>query len=677
MSEVRDGGTLRAALAAIAGNLSFSWTPGARTLFSDLHPVRFGELGHNPTALLSELTDEDLTREFTTEYAMKLARVQERLEAEAERVTWWQQQDQPDDFLVAYFSAEFGLDQSLPTYSGGLGVLAGDHLKSASELGVPLVGIGLFYSRGYFRQRLDEGDRQVERYPRNDNARLPMTLVPMAPTVLLADEEDTLVPIRIGVWKVKVGRVSLYLLDTKVEGNPDWARDVTNTLYGGDRLNRLRQELVLGVGGVRVLRELGLAPTVFHMNEGHSAFLQLERLRELVEERRVERDEALERLRSSTVFTTHTPVPAGNEVFDPELVRRNIGPLVERCGFEWDEFAELGKVRAEDEVFGLTPFALRTSAYANGVSELHGAVSRELWQELGVPITSITNGVHVRTWLAGELEGLLGTTSPNLERALELRDEDLWSAHRAAKARLLEFIRRTRRAPALDPEALTIGFARRFATYKRAGLLFSQPERLARLLGDAGRPVQILLAGKAHPADEEGKDVIQGVVDFARSAEGAGHVVFLPDYEMTLARRLVQGVDIWLNTPRRPMEASGTSGMKAALNGVLNCSILDGWWAEGYSPARGFAIGTEDAAATEEEQDAADAEALFAALEQQVLPAYYERDEHGLPQRWIEMMRHSIAELGTQFSTNRMVMEYVERLYLPAHRESRSVGSLA
>jgi glycogen phosphorylase len=666
MSEVHDGGTLRAALTEIAGNLSFSWTPGARTLFSDLSPKRFGELGHNPTALLSELTDDDLGRAFTTEYAMKLARVQERLEAEAERVTWWQEQDGPEDFLVAYFSAEFGLDESLPTYSGGLGILAGDHLKSASELGVPLVGVGLFYSRGYFRQRLEHGDRQVERYPRNDNARLPMTLVPMAPNVLLADHEGNLVPVRIGVWLVKVGRVSLYLLDTKVEGNPDWARDVTNALYGGDRLNRLRQELVLGVGGVRVLRALGLAPTVFHMNEGHSAFLQLERLRELVEDEGVDRDEGIEQLRASTVFTTHTPVPAGNEVFDPELVRQNLSLLVERCGFEWDEFAALGKIDPDDGGFGLTPFALRTSAYANGVSKLHGAVSREMWKDLGVPITSITNGVHARTWLSGELEGLLGTTTLNYERALSLPAEDLWSAHRAGKARLLEFISRTRGAPHLDPEALTIGFARRFATYKRAGLLFSQPERLARLLDDG--PLQILLAGKAHPADEAGKEVIQRVVDFARRSEGATRIVFLEDYEMTLARRLVQGVDVWLNTPRRPMEASGTSGMKAALNGILNCSILDGWWAEGYAPTRGFAIGGEETAETEEEQDALDAEALFAVLEQQVLPAYYERDERGLPPRWIEMMRHSIAELGSEFNTNRMVKEYVERLYLPAHR---------
>jgi glycogen phosphorylase len=674
MSDVHDGATLRDALAEIACNFSFSWTPGARVLFADLAPERFGELGHNPMALLSELTDDDLERALTAEYAVHLGRVQERLSVELERRTWWQERHLPDDFLVAYFSAEFGLDESLPVYSGGLGILAGDHLKAASELGVPLVAVGLFYRRGYFRQRLDGNDRQLERFPRNDTSRLPLTLVPMAPVVELADDNGNLVPVRIGVWLAKVGQVSLYLLDTKIEGNPDWARDVTDTLYGGGRENRLRQELVLGIGGVRVLRRLGLEPTVFHMNEGHSAFLQLERLRALVEEDGIDHTLALQRLRSSTVFTTHTPVPAGNEAFDPGLVEQNVGALVERCGISWPDFAELGKVEPDDARFGLTPFALRTSGYANGVAQLHGAVSREMWHVLWpdlpvdeVPITSITNGVHGRTWISDELEELLGYTAPNFERALKLGDDVIWAAHRAAKERMLEFISRTRHADDLDPDVLTIGFARRFATYKRAGLIFSQPERLLRLLGDPDRPLQILVAGKAHPADDGGKDMIQHVVDFARNPACAGRVVFLEDYEMMLARRLVQGVDVWLNTPRRPMEASGTSGMKAALNGVLNCSILDGWWAEAYTPDVGFAIGDHDARETEEEQDLADAEALFAVLEQQVLPTYYERDKRKLPTRWIDMMRHSIAELGTQFSTNRMVVEYVERLYLPAH----------
>jgi len=684
MVETHDGATLRAALGEIAGNFSFTWTPGARQLFADLAPRRFAELHHNPKALLTELTDDDLAGALSPEYLVRLGHIQERLAAEREAVTWWHERRGPEDLLVGYFSTEYGLDESLPIYSGGLGILAGDHLKAASELGVPLVGIGLYYRRGYFRQRLEGGDRQMERYPRNDTSRLPLALVPMAPTVELADENGQLVTVRLGVWRVKVGHVSLYLLDTKVEGNPDWARDVTDTLYGGDRENRLRQEVVLGVGGVRVLRRLGLAPTVFHMNEGHSALLQVERLRELVEEAGLDPGAALEQLRSSTVFTTHTPVPAGNEVFDAGLVRRNVGHLVARCGLEWEDFAELGKLEPDDAVFGLTPFALRTSAWANGVSELHGAVSRVMWHGLWsdrpageVPITSITNGVHARTWISDELEDLLGHASPDFSRALELPDDVLWTAHRASKERMLDFIARTRGVEGLDPETLTIGFARRFATYKRAGLLFSKPDRLLRLLRDPERPVQILLAGKAHPADEAGKDLIQRVVEFAREHADGSRVVFLPDYEMTLARRLVQGVDVWLNTPLRPMEASGTSGMKAALNGALNCSILDGWWAEGYTPARGFAIGNGDVLEADDAQDAADAESLYRVLEEEVLPAYYERDEHGLPPRWIEKMRHSIAELGPLFSTTRMVAEYTERLYLPAHEELRKLLAAA
>jgi glycogen phosphorylase len=686
VAEVHDGAALRAALLEIASDFSFTWIAETRLLFAELEPRRFAELHHNPTALLTELTDEDLARALTPAYLERLARVERRLARDRGEETWWRSRGGPADLLVAYFSAEFGLDESLPVYSGGLGVLAGDNLKAASELGVPLVGIGLFYRRGYFRQQLDAQDRQLERYPRNDPSRLPLELAPMAPVVELADDGGELVPVRVGVWRVQVGRVSLYLLDTKIEGNPKWARDVTDILYGGDRENRLRQELVLGIGGVRVLRRLGLEPTVFHMNEGHSAFLQLERMRELVEEQGLSADDALERLRASTVFTTHTPVPVGNEVFDPELVRRNLEGTVERCGVAWEDFLALGKVDPAEKGFGLTPFALRTSKYANAVSELHGAVSRELWHGLWpelrvdeVPITSVTNGVHQRTWISGELEGLLGDTDPQFERAREVPAAELWAARRSAKKRLLEFAVSTRGARELDPDVLTIGFARRFATYKRASLLFSNPERLGRLLADAERPIQVLVAGKAHPADEGGKDVIQLVVDFAREPAAAGRVVFLEDYEMTLARRLVQGVDVWLNTPRRPLEASGTSGMKAALNGVLNCSILDGWWAEAYSPACGFAIeGAAGADASEAEQDEADAEALYALLEEQVLPAYYERDEQGLPQRWIALMRESIAELGPRYGTARMVAEYVERLYLPAHEgEPRAARRVA
>jgi glycogen phosphorylase len=670
---------LREALRRIAGNLWFSWLPGARALFESLDPDRFAALDHNPTALLAELSDEELAARATPELLARLEQVLAELEHEERRTTWWERRGEDDRFGVAYFSAEFGLDESLPIYSGGLGVLAGDHLKSASDLGVPLVGVGLFYREGYFRQQLDAADWQTERYPTNDPERLPVTLEHTT-TIELADASGALVPVEVQAWRVQVGRVLLLLLDTDVETNPEWARTITDKLYGGDREHRLRQELVLGIGGTRVLRGLGVNATVFHMNEGHSAFLQLERLRELVEEEQLPRETALQRLRASTVFTTHTPVPAGNEIFDAALVERNVGELVRRCGFTWDEFVALGRVQPADGGFGLTPFALRTSTYANGVSALHGEVSREMWHGLwpdrptdDVPIGSVTNGVHPRTWITDELHELLGTeedtASPDFARAYELDGEALWRVQRNARAELLRFMR-TRGLPgSFDPDALTIGFARRFATYKRAALVFSEPDRLARLLADDDRPIQIVMAGKAHPADEGGKTLIQKVVAFARSAQANGRVVFLPDYEMTLARYLVQGVDVWLNNPRRPLEASGTSGMKAALNGVVNVSILDGWWAEGYSSETGFAIGGDWFAGSDEAQDAADADALLTVLEQEVLPAYYERDERGLPPRWLELMRNSIAELGARFNTNRMLVEYVESLYLPAHRD--------
>jgi starch phosphorylase len=675
---------LRAALAAIAGDLAFSWTPGARALYADLDPERFEAVDHNPIALLAGLPDERLAAALTPEYAARVEAVREAIRAEESRRTWWERRGEDDRFLVAYFSCEFGLDESLPIYSGGLGVLAGDHLKSASALGVPLVGVGLLYRRGYFRQALDSHDRQTERYPANDPERLPLAPEDAVVEVELDDDDGVPTGVRARVWRATVGRVPLYLLDTDVEGNPPWACSIADVLYGGDRQHRLRQELVLGLGGVRALRALGHEPTVFHLNEGHSAFLQLERLRELVEEQGLDRETALRGLRSSTVFTTHTPVPAGNEVFDAALVRRNVARLVERCGFaSWDEFAALG-VDGDPARFGLT-------AYANGVSALHGEVSREMWHGLWpgrrageTPIGSITNGVHARTWLDERLGALLGseedTAAPDFARAYDLDDETLWRTHAAAKARLLAYARQRferqageRRGArlAFDPDALTIGFARRFATYKRAGLLFGEPERLGRLLADSERPLQIVFAGKAHPADEGGKELIAQVVRFTRDPRSHGRVVFLEDYEMTLARFLVQGVDVWLNNPRRPLEASGTSGMKAALNGGVNCSILDGWWAEAASPEVGFAIGGDTVAGSDGEQDAADAEALFDVLEQQVLPAYYERDERGLPPRWLELMRNSIAQLGARFNTDRMVMEYVEALYLPAHRGAR------
>jgi starch phosphorylase len=557
----------------------------------------------------------------------------------AETVTWWERTRGEDDLLVAYFSMEFGLHERLPIYSGGLGVLAGDHLKAAADLGVPLVGVGLLYRGGYFRQGIDAAGRQTEDYQ------------PVDPEAVGLVRENVTVSVEIGsstieaaVWRKDVGPVSLYLLEV------DW---LTDALYGGDREHRIRQELLLGVGGVRALAALGIEPTVFHLNEGHSAFLQIERLRALVAGG-MSTESALEHIRRSSVFTTHTPVPAGNEVFDEELVARYVGPLALEAGLDRAHLLALGRF-GDKPGFGLTPLALRLSAYANGVSDLHGAVAREMWEQMWpgqeTPIGHVTNGVHLGTWLDPALDVLLREhgvqpdappEEGNWAAARELPSDALWRAHTNAKAHLAE-------RAMIDRELLTIGFARRFATYKRAGLVFSQLERLLAL------PLQIVVAGKAHPADDPGKDVMQGIVELARKPGSQGRVVFLEDYDLGLARTLVRGCDVWLNTPRRPYEASGTSGMKAAVNGVLNLSVLDGWWAEGYSPEVGWAI--------EGTSDEADREQLYRLLEEQVVPTFVEDRE-----RWVEMMKASIAELSPRFSMQRAVIDYVDRYYLPAHQ---------
>jgi starch phosphorylase len=661
MNEIRT--RLRGALEEIAANFAFSWHEPARDLFERVDPALWSAVDHNPTAFLADL--EAVPGD--PQLAADAERVRDAIAVELIAPAWWDEEHgEEHGFLTAYFSAEFGVDESLPIYSGGLGVLAGDHLKSASELGVPLVGVGLLYRQGYFRQALDESGRQRERYPENDPRRLALTEEPVTVHVDLAGET-----VAARVWRADVGRTRLYLLDTDLEENSARARRITDVLYGGDREHRLRQEIVLGVGGVRALEALGLVPSVFHMNEGHSAFLALERIRALVAHGRP-LGEALAEVRASSVFTTHTPVPAGNEVFDPELLRTYLSSLVAACGLGWDDFLALGASDGSDGGFGMTALALRVAGRANGVSQLHGEVSRRMWAGLfpgegDAPIGSVTNGVHARTWISGGLEQLLRSRGvrpeaapgrQSWERAQEVELGALWQERRARKRILAA-------RAGLDPDALTIGFARRFATYKRAGLLFSDPERLARLLADDARPLQIVLAGKAHPADEGGKDVMQDVVEFSRGPLARGRVVFLADYEMSLARRLVQGVDVWLNTPCRPQEASGTSGMKAALNGVLNASILDGWWAEACDPSLGFAIG-----GAEEAHDERDAEALYRTLEERVLPAYYERDEDGVPRRWLALARTSIARVGATFTTGRMVAEYVERYYLPAHRDA-------
>jgi glycogen phosphorylase len=545
--------------------------------------------------------------------------------------TWWSQAHRDDDLLVAYFSMEFGLEARLPIYSGGLGVLAGDHLKAAAELGVPLVGVGLFYRGGYFTQGVSAEGRQTESYKALDPEELGLVREPVDVEVDLSG-----IPVTAAVWRHDVGSVPLYLLDVP------W---LTDALYGGDREHRIRQELLLGVGGVRALAALGIEPSVFHVNEGHSAFLTIERARMLVESGATTGD-ALEHVRRTTVFTTHTPVPAGNEVFSNELVAQYAGNLAGLAGLTNQELLGFGRANGDDG-FGLTPLALRLSAHANGVSQLHGEVAREMWHELGLPIDAITNGVHLGTWLAPELAelargaGVQPEAPPdwaNWQAARAIDPGALWSTHAGLKHRLAE---RT----GLDPELLTIGFARRFATYKRAGLVYSDLDRLLAL------PVQVVVAGKAHPQDVPGKDVMQEIVRLSRGA-AKGRIVFLEDYDIDLARLIIPGCDIWLNTPRRPYEASGTSGMKAAVNGVLNLSVLDGWWAEAYDPSYGWAI--------EGSTDEDDVEQLYSLLENEVVPRFAARDA------WLEMMKSSIAELAPRFSMQRTVIEYAERYYLPA-----------
>jgi starch phosphorylase len=554
--------------------------------------------------------------------------------------SWWQQTHGDEDgLLVAYFSMEFGVEARLPIYSGGLGVLAGDHLKAAADLGVPLVGVGLFYRGGYFTQTVSVAGRQNESYAPLDPEALGLVREPVTVEVDLAGQT-----VRPAVWRYDVGAVPLYLLDVDM---------VTDALYSGDREHRIRQELLLGVGGVRALEALGIAATVYHVNEGHAAFLTIERARQLVA-RGVPSSDALEQVRATTVFTTHTPVPAGNEVFGDDLVLRYVGGLAEEAGVSQDDLLGLGR-SDQNDAFGLTPLALRLSAYANGVSELHGEVAREMWRSLwpaGEPkIGHVTNGVHLGTWLAPELDELLRSVSvrpeappdwAGWENVHELDDDGLWEVHTRLKRRLVDMA-------GLDPDRLTIGFARRFATYKRAGLVYSDLERLLEL------PVQIVVAGKAHPQDAQGKDVMQRIVELSRG-EAARRVAFLPNYDIDLARMLIPGCDIWLNTPRRPYEASGTSGMKAAVNGVLNFSVLDGWWAEAYDPAYGWAI---DGAS-----DEADAAQLYRVLEQEVVAAHRDRS------RWVEMMKQSIARLAPRFSMERAVIEYTDRYYLPAVRSS-------
>ena len=689
----------------IAHNLWWSWRPEVVVLFRLINPPRWRALDHNPIAMLREYTPEEFERrvlELSLHTSINVAyrRFQKYI---SERTLWSRQNagvlgSRP----VAYFSLEFGIHESVPIYSGGLGILAGDHIKSASDLGVPLVAIGLFYSKGYFRQQIDANNNQVEKYVDTDVNNVPFEPVYDKDGNKLKVHVTTKDgPIYAQVRRIAVGRTTLLLLDTDVEENTQKVRELTGTLYGGDKEMRIRQELICGVGGVRALRALGIKPGVYHLNEGHNSFVTLEAIRELREETGLSFDEASRDIAQKTVFTTHTPVAAGHDYFSKELVVRHLEPLYTELGLSEQEFLALGRKDPNDdgEEFCMTILGMKLSRYANAVSSLHGVVTRRMWHSLwpdkreeDLPIGHVTNGVHVPTWMAPQIRILLERNLPNwTEDSIDpdvwsgvygIDSGELWETHFALKKQLIDFARRQvsrqmRRNNAseeeleaagriLDPDALTIGFARRFAEYKRAFLVVQDEERFDKIVNNPDRPVQFVFAGKAHPADNIGKAVIKKIIDVQRNPRFSNKVVFLEDYDITVARHLVQGVDVWLNNPRRPLEASGTSGQKAVLNGALNFSILDGWWAEAYDGTNGFAIGDGLTHVDPKVTDERDNAALLDALENIVVPTYYARGEHGVPFAWIRLMKNSMATLAWRFSAHRMVADYVKNAYLPA-----------
>jgi starch phosphorylase len=691
---------------ALARNLWWSWDHDSANLFLDLDPSRWSELNHNPVSMLAEFPlakletrAAELVLHSRINYAYR--RLLEYLEADR---TWGARHAgvlRPHP--VAYFSAEFGLHESLPVYSGGLGVLAGDHIKSASDLDIPLVGIGLFYGQGYFRQRLDANGWQQEEYLETDVNHLPMVAAIGTngrPVVVQIDTRSG--TLRAKVWRVNVGRRDLLLLDSDVEGNAPEDRELTSRLYGGGLRIRIRQELLLGVGGLRALKALGITPGVLHLNEGHSAFAVLEAVRMRMEEEGIGFEAAVPRVSREVVFTTHTPVPAGHDRFDAALTEEHLGPLRESLGLSQESLLGLGRENPnnQDELFCMTVLALRLSRRANAVSALHGEVSRAMWTGLfrdkaedDVPIGHITNGVHVPSWLAPQMFRLydrhlgpgwhLRSSEAKIWEGIEnVDDGELWETHLSLKSRLLEFVRRRaveqaarrgespevlqRLGRVLSPDALTIGFARRFATYKRANLILKDIGRLVSMVNDPKRPVQFVFAGKAHPLDEPGKRMLQQIAQLMRDSQFSDKFVFVEDYDINVGRHFVQGVDVWLNNPRRPFEASGTSGQKVVLNGGLNLSVPDGWWAEAYDGMNGFSIGAGRTHSNASVHDIRDGEDLMRALREEVIPLYYQRDRDGLPRGWIKRMKRTIRTLGWRFNADRMVMDYTTKCYVPA-----------
>jgi len=690
-------------LTELAYNLWWSWNPDARELFKHLDLTLWQNTQHNPVQLLQEITEKELDSAANDSlFYQRYKKVMMDFDREMKNGHTWYNQSYPSDknLQVAYFSAEFGLHSSLPIYSGGLGILSGDHAKEASDLGIPLVGVGFMYPQGYFRQRIPAHGWQEAVYEQLNLNR--------APIVQMTNEDgsEMEVCVHMGgrdvfarIWHVQVGRVPLYLLDTDVDENDPWDRELSARLYSGDSEHRIRQEIMLGIGGVRALRALSIKPNVWHMNEGHSAFLVLECIRELVNTGATF-DEAAAEVSKKSLFTTHTPVPAGHDAFPFHMVEQYFAGYWDEIGLSREQFLDLGRHEEEwGTSFNMTVLALRMSGQANGVSKLHERISREMWRDVwavtdieDVPITSVTNGVHVPTWIPIELNLLLNKylgpdwrdhhDDPTLwERIFDIPDVELWSYHVSLKHKMLNFLRERARnrwingsndptqimtsGTLLNPDALTIGFARRFATYKRASLIFRDLERLRMILGDEHRPVQIIFAGKAHPEDDPGKSLIQSIYNMAKRSQLGGRVAFIEDYDMHMARYLVQGVDIWLNTPRRPREASGTSGQKAAVNGVINLSVLDGWWVEGFNGANGWAIGDEVDYDDPDTQDEIDADSLYSLLEEEIVPLFYDRDRDDVPRGWVALKRESMRSNAPRFSTRRMLKEYAG-LYINA-----------
>jgi starch phosphorylase len=694
-------------LPELAADLWWTWNHEAREVFRRLDYQLWRQTAHNPVLLLQQISQELLNQaaadaRFLKTYDAALVALDA---ARAAKDTWWQKRFPDVDGPIAYFSAEFALHQSLPIYAGGLGVLAGDHCKEASDLGIPLIGVGFMYPQGYFHQAVSPEGWQQEVYERLNWAEAPIepAITPEGQPCVIA------VPlgnrsVLVSVWRVRLGRVKLYLLDTDLEENAPWDRELSARLYGGDRETRIQQEIILGIGGVRALKAMGSSPAVWHLNEGHAAFVVLQRIRDMIEHGE-SFDAALAEVRRTTIFTTHTPVPAGHDAFPFQLVETHLAGAWGTLGSYRDQFMALGEYdNGSGTMFNMTALALRTAGATNAVSQLHGKVTRDMWgpiwpglSEDKRPVRAITNGVHVPTWLSAELMALFDEYLPSgwheqhddpaiWQRVLDIPDDVLWQARNALRYYLFAFIRERARqrwkeehvsaarvvaaGTLLDPNALTLGFARRFTGYKRPELVFHNPDRLLGILNALRRPVQIVFAGKAHPADETGKHHLQQVYRRAIDPMFGGRIAFVDDYDLHVAHFLVQGCDVWLNNPRKPLEASGTSGMKASLNGVPHLSIGDGWWAEGFTGDNGWLIdpkfeGDPDAV------DAADAEALYQLLEREIVPAFYDRDAHGIPRRWLSVVRRAIVSVAPRFSARRMVKQYAEDLYSTAGRTAK------